>query len=71
KIEENNMLLLVSDNKKYDPYYVPVNEILELWEFTCSINTQEYEEHELKISSIAAMLNQLGIELKALEKSIK
>ena len=71
KIAENNMLLLVSDNKKYDPYYVPVNEILELWEFTCSINTQEYEEHELKISSIAAMLNQLGIELKALEKSIK
>lgn len=71
KIEEHNMLLLVSDNKKYDPYYVPVDEILELWEFTCSINTQEYEEHELKISSIAAMLNQLGIELKALEKSIK
>ena len=71
KTAENNMLLLVSDNKKYDPYYVPVDEILELWEFTCSINTQEYEEHELKISSIAAMLNQLGIELKALEKSIK
>lgn len=71
KIEEHNMLLLVSDNKKYDAYYVPVDEILELWEFTCSINTQEYEEHELKISSIAAMLNQLGIELKALEKSIK
>ena len=71
KIAENNMLLLVSDNKKYDAYYVPVDEILELWEFTCSINTQEYEEHELKISSIAAMLNQLGIELKALEKSIK
>lgn len=71
KIAEHNMLLLVSDNKKYDPYYVPVDEILELWEFTCSINTQEYEEHELKISSIAAMLNQLGIELKALEKSIK
>ncbi|MFZ2283575.1 MAG: LexA family transcriptional regulator [Lutibacter sp.] len=71
KIDEHNMLLLVSDNKKYDPYYVPVDEILELWEFTCSINTQEYEEHELKISSIAVMLNQLGIELKALEKSIK
>lgn len=71
KIPEHNMLLLVSDNKKYDPYYVPVDEILELWEFTCSINTQEYEEHELKISSIVSMLNQLGIELKALEKSIK
>jgi transcriptional regulator with XRE-family HTH domain len=71
KIEAHNMLLLASDNPKYDPYYVPVNEVLELWEFTCSINTQEYEEHELKISSIATMLNQLGVELKALEKSLK
>jgi transcriptional regulator with XRE-family HTH domain len=70
KIEEHNMLLLASDNKKYDPYYVPVDEVLELWEFTCSINTQEYDEHELKISSIAGMLTQLGVELKALEKSI-
>lgn len=71
KIEEYEMLLLVSDNKRYDPYYVPVDEILELWEFTCSINTQEYEEHELNLSSIAGMLNQLGVELKALEKSLQ
>ena len=71
KIEEHNMLLLASDNKKYDPYYVPVEDILELWEFTCCINTQEYDEHELKISSIAGMLNELGVELKALEKSMR
>jgi transcriptional regulator with XRE-family HTH domain len=70
KIEEHNMLLLASDNKKYDPYYVHVDEVLELWEFTCSINTQEYDEQELKISSIANMLTQLGVELKELKKSI-
>lgn len=70
KIEEHQMLLLASDNIKYDPYYVPVDEVLELWEFTCSINTQEYDEHELKISSIATMLTQLGIELKELEKTL-
>ncbi len=71
ELEEHNMLLLVSDNKKYDPYYVKEEEVLELWEFTCSINTQEYEEHELKISSIATMLTQLGVELKELEKTYK
>ena len=71
KIEEHNMLLLASDNKKYDPYYVAIDEVLELWEYTCCINTQEYDEHELKISSIATMLNQLGVELKALEKSLR
>lgn len=70
KIEEHNMLLLASDNKKYDPYYVPVEEVIELWEFTCSINTQEYDEQELKISSIAGMLTQLGVELKELQKSV-
>jgi hypothetical protein len=71
KTKEHNMLLLVSDNKKYDPYYVALDDILELWEFTCCINTQEYDEHELKISSIASMLNQLGVELKALERSLR
>jgi len=69
KIKEHQMLLLASDNKKYDPYYVPIDEVLELWEFTCSINTQEYDEHELKISSIANMLTELGVELKELQKS--
>jgi transcriptional regulator with XRE-family HTH domain len=69
KTEEHNMLQLVSDNKKYDPYYVHIDEIIELWEFTCSINTQEYDENELKISSIASMLTQLGIELKELQKT--
>lgn len=71
QIEEHKMLLMVSDNKKYDPYYLPANDVLEIWEFTCSINTQEYEEHELKISSIANMLTELGVELKELEKSLQ
>jgi transcriptional regulator with XRE-family HTH domain len=67
-IDLNNSLLLISDNKMYHDYSVPINEVLEIWEFTCSINTQEYSEQELKISSIIHMFNDLGIELKALEK---
>lgn len=63
-------LKLVSDNKTYEPYTVPINEVLELWEFTCSINTQEYSKEELKISSIMNMFSNLGVELKALEKSL-
>lgn len=71
QIAENGNLLMVSDNHKYNPYYLPAEHVLELWEFTCSINTQEYEEHELKLSNIANMLTQLGVELKELEKSLK
>ncbi|AUC15572.1 XRE family transcriptional regulator [Tenacibaculum sp. SZ-18] len=66
EIEESNSLLLVPDNKNYASYNVPVSEVIELWEFTCSINTQEYDEKDLKISSIATMLTQLGVELKSL-----
>lgn len=68
KIEENNTLLLVPDNKNYASYNVPIAEVVELWEFTCSINTQEYDERDLKISSIANMLTQLGVELESLAK---
>lgn len=68
QIETANNLLLVSDNNAYTPYEVSINEVLELWEFTCSINTQEYDEQELKMSSIINMFNALGVELKALEK---
>ncbi len=70
-IKESNNLLLVSDNTLYKPYEIPIDEVLELWEFTCSINTQEYDQEELKISSIITMFNSLGVELKSLEKHIK
>ncbi len=67
-IDLNNSLLLMSDNKTYNNYSVPIDEVLEIWEFTCSINTKEYTQEELKISSIMSMFNELGVELKALDK---
>ena len=70
QVGENQSFLLKPDNTTYQPYEVPVSEILELWKFTCSINTQEYEEHELKLSSIIQMFNGLGVELEALKKSL-
>jgi transcriptional regulator with XRE-family HTH domain len=71
QIEEKGSLLLKPDNREYQSYEVPISEVLELWKFTCSINTQEYNEHELKLSSIMQMFNGLGVELKQLEKSLK
>lgn len=71
---KNNTLLLSSDNKLYNPYEVELEKILELWEFTCCINTQEYSEEELKLSSIMNMFQELKVELKSiksLEKTSK
>jgi transcriptional regulator with XRE-family HTH domain len=71
QIEDKGTLLLKPDNKEYQAYEVPISEVLELWKFTCSINTQEYDEHELKLSSIVQMFHGLGVELKQLETSLK
>lgn len=67
-IEDRQTLLLSSDNKIYQPYEVPIDEVLELWEFTCCINTQEYDEKELKLSSIMTMFQELKVELEAVQK---
>ena len=60
KVEEKGALLLSPDNTSYQSYHVPISEVLELWEFTCSINTQEYGERDLKLSSIIKMFNDLS-----------
>lgn len=66
-IEEEDNLTLHSDNKMYMPYKVNIRDVLELWEFTCCINTQEYDEKELKLSSIASMFQNLKIELESIK----
>jgi len=64
KEEDSGTFLLMSDNKTYKPYELSASEILEAWEFTCCIRTQEYDEDELKIDGILKMLRELQIELQ-------
>ena len=66
--EDPSILVFSSDNKAYNPYEVKMETILELWEFTCCINTQEYDEKELKLSSIMSMFQDLKVELEAVKK---
>ncbi|MBT8273458.1 MAG: helix-turn-helix domain-containing protein [Bacteroidia bacterium] len=68
RIEEEQSLILHSDNKLYAPYRVKIKDVLELWEFTCCINTQEYDENELKLSSIVTMFQDLKVELKSIKQ---
>lgn len=63
----NDTLLLVSDNKIYQPYQVELKDVIEIWEYTCHINTQEYDAEELNISSIMDMLRQMRVELSELK----
>jgi transcriptional regulator with XRE-family HTH domain len=59
---------LHSDNKIYQPYKVKQNEILELWEYTCCINMNQYDDAELNLDSIMNMLRGLKVEIAGIKK---
>lgn len=63
-----NSLILSSDNSFYEPYSVKASDILEIWEYACSITTKESEPDSLEPQSIRDMFNTLRDEIKALKK---
>jgi len=67
KIIPNGYLELHSDNPIYETYNVLIEDVLEVWEFTCYINTDDYREDELNQSSILNMFKSLQIELQQLK----
>ncbi|GLB53621.1 hypothetical protein NBRC110019_26620 [Neptunitalea chrysea] len=67
-INDKGSLLLVSDNTAYEPYEVAVEKVLELWEFSCCIHTQEFDKDELKLSSISQIVSKLQLEIESLGK---
>jgi transcriptional regulator with XRE-family HTH domain len=59
---------LHSDNKLYAPFKVKASEILELWEYTCCLNMNQYENDELNLDSIMNMLKGLKVEISEIKK---
>lgn len=63
-----NSLMLISDNTFYDPYKVKASDVLEIWEYTCSIATKEYEPDDLDPQSIRDLLVNIQKDVKALKQ---
>ncbi|WP_297332259.1 LexA family transcriptional regulator [Flavobacterium sp.] len=63
-----NSLTLISDNAFYDPYKVKASDVLEIWEYTCSIATKEYEPDDLEPQSIRDLLVNIQKDVKALKQ---
>lgn len=61
-----NSLVLSSDNTFYEPYSVKASDVLEIWEYACSIATREAEPDNLEPQSIRDMLSGIKEEIKAL-----
>ena len=64
--KDGQNLMLYSDNSFYTPYEISVKEIVEVWEFTCSINTKEFEQETIENKAILQAIKELKQEVQTL-----
>ena len=62
-----NSLLLYSDNPFYAPYEVDLADLLEVWEFACSIATTASDPDDLRPQTIREMFNDIRREIMQLK----
>ena len=69
---ESEHLTIDADNHFYHPYHIPLTDILEVWEYACIINTQEFtrEDFNPDYTTVISMFQELKDELNKL-KAIK
>ncbi|MFN6039786.1 MAG: XRE family transcriptional regulator [Bacteroidota bacterium] len=66
--KNKDFFTLISDNKSYSPYKIKPEDILEIWEFVCSINIGGYKPDELNPESILGMLKSMKVEIERMKK---
>jgi hypothetical protein len=67
-VKDEGVFHLHSDNKIYSPYKVKAEDVLEVWEYQCAINTSKNKPEELNLESIMGMLRELKIEFEKIKK---
>lgn len=60
-------LLLESDNEFYRPFEVKLSEVLELWEYSGSVATEEFEKEDISKEDIRVLLQGLRQEISHLK----
>jgi transcriptional regulator with XRE-family HTH domain len=65
--KKKDLLELYSDNKTYSPYPVAHSEVLEIWQFVCTLNVSDKREDELNLESIMNMLRSMRVEIEQLK----
>lgn len=70
--KEDEHLLVRADNEFYEPYEIPLTDVLEIWEFAASIAAQEFtkEDFNLDNQTIISMFRELKGELYHLKKQV-
>jgi hypothetical protein len=60
---KRDTIILEPDNKIYLSSEAKLKDIVEIWEFVCSLNIDAYKPEELNINSVVKMLRELKVEL--------
>ena len=68
QFHEGNSICVKSDNNFYEPFKIPLPEIFEIWEFACSISTQEYEPENVEVRDVKEMFLSLKEEISLLRR---
>jgi transcriptional regulator with XRE-family HTH domain len=70
KLKQDKGLKLVSDNPIYDPYYVPAEDILEIWKAKAFISTDlPQPTPEPTMESLTTMMSQMQRSISELKKN--
>lgn len=67
---EQDLLILSSDNKMYEPYTLHLFEVLEIWQFKLNLCIGQYENDEINPTNILNLMRSVGIELKNLKDRV-
>jgi transcriptional regulator with XRE-family HTH domain len=71
KNKKSTSFLLHSDNDFYKPFELRTAEILEVWEFVCSLTTVEYQPNDLKQENIQEMFLTLRSEIGEIREKLE
>lgn len=65
---DNNLLRISADNPFYEPYTISFDDILEIWEYSCSIAKKEFAKNDFNLDSqnILKMFEEIKIDINRL-----
>ena len=58
-----------SDNPLYKPYEIKLSDLVEIWEYSCSINTAEFENETLDMMTVKEMFLSLKKEIDLIKRN--
>ena len=69
--QNNNQLILSSDNFFYTPYKIKASDILEIWEYQCNIGRNDQQTEAIESTTIKNMFFELKSEISDLRNTIE